>query len=146
MCNVMLLSYIFSLGKRSWFGAFMGAGSEKDDHHFVVIKDRTFSEIKADLIHAFLCVGSSCFPNVRVRLAGAISLFVSSQSPDLIHNVISSTTFRAEYRRGGGSSILSRNVKFEVEVSRAHTDKTSHDSSSRMHCVTFTLISGEFSA
>ena len=45
----------FRLTKRSWFGALMGS-TEKEEHHFVMIKDRALSQIKADLVHAFLCV------------------------------------------------------------------------------------------
>lgn len=42
------------LTKKSWFGALMG--TEKEDHHFVMIRDKNLSQIKADLVHAFLCV------------------------------------------------------------------------------------------
>ena len=47
----------FRLTKRSWFGALMGS-TEKEEHHFVMIKDRAISQIKADLVHAFLCVST----------------------------------------------------------------------------------------
>lgn len=47
------------MSKRSWFGALMG--SEKEEHYFVMIKDKPLSQIKADLVHAFLCVSCSCF-------------------------------------------------------------------------------------
>lgn len=43
--------------KKSWFGALMGP--EKDEHCFVMIKDKNIGQIKADLIHAFLCVSTS---------------------------------------------------------------------------------------
>ncbi len=39
-------------------------GTEKEEHHFVMIKDRALSQIKADLVHAFLCVSSSNFEKV----------------------------------------------------------------------------------
>eukprot|EP00914_Ancora_sagittata_P024243 GHVO01048268.1.p1 GENE.GHVO01048268.1~~GHVO01048268.1.p1 ORF type:complete len:148 (-),score=11.10 GHVO01048268.1:249-692(-) len=42
------------LTKKSWFGALMG--TEKEDHHFVMIRDKNLSQIKADLVHSFLCV------------------------------------------------------------------------------------------
>ena len=65
------------------------------------------------------------------------------QSPDLVHNVTSPTSFRAEYRRSGGSSILSRNVKFQVDIAQAQSKTAGAGAADvKMHCVTFTLISG----
>ena len=43
------------LTKKSWFGALMGENKE-EHHHFVIIKEKPLSQIKADLVHAFLCV------------------------------------------------------------------------------------------
>ena len=40
--------------KKSWFGALMG--SDREEYHFVVAQDKQLSQIKADLIHAFLSV------------------------------------------------------------------------------------------
>jgi len=40
--------------KKSWFGSLMG--SEREEHHFVMVRDKPLSQIKADLIHAFLSV------------------------------------------------------------------------------------------
>jgi len=40
--------------KKSWFGVLLGG--ECEEHGFVMIKDRNEGQIKADLIHAFLCV------------------------------------------------------------------------------------------
>ncbi|CAH1786166.1 unnamed protein product [Owenia fusiformis] len=99
------------LSKRSWFGALMG---QPEEHHFVMVKDKALNEIKADLIHAFLC------------------------TPDLCHNVISPTSFRAEYKRSGSSSLLSRNVRFQVDISRAH----GQGDAGVMYCVNFTLLAG----
>jgi len=31
-------------------------GTEHEEHSFLMIKDKNISQIKADLIHAFLCV------------------------------------------------------------------------------------------
>jgi len=31
-------------------------GTEHEEHSFLMIKDKNLSQIKADLIHAFLCV------------------------------------------------------------------------------------------
>ena len=47
------------LTKRSWFGSLMG--TEREEHHFVMIKDKNLSQIKADIVHAFLCVSISYF-------------------------------------------------------------------------------------
>ncbi|KAK2144398.1 hypothetical protein LSH36_761g01013 [Paralvinella palmiformis] len=102
------------MSKRSWFGALMG--SEKEEHYFVMIKDKPLSQIKADLVHAFLC------------------------TPDLSHSVLSPTSFRAEYRRSSGSSMFTRNVKFQVDI--AAPPKGEADGEPKMHCVTFTLLSG----
>lgn len=40
--------------KRSWFGSLMG--TERDETHVILVKDRPLSSVKADLIHAFLSV------------------------------------------------------------------------------------------
>ena len=45
------------MSKKSWFGALMG--NEREEHHFVMVRDKPLSEIKADLIHAFLSVSTS---------------------------------------------------------------------------------------
>ncbi|XP_052801910.1 serine/threonine-protein kinase BRSK2-like isoform X2 [Mya arenaria] len=100
--------------KKSWFGSLMG--SEREEHHFVMVRDKPLSQIKADLIHAFL------------------------STPDLCHSVVSTTTFRAEYRRSASSSVFSRNVRFQVDITPAHGSSAEHEIS--MYCLTFTHISG----
>lgn len=42
------------LTKKSWFGSLMG--TERDETHVILIKDKPLSAVKADLIHAFLSV------------------------------------------------------------------------------------------
>ncbi|XP_035826265.1 serine/threonine-protein kinase BRSK2 [Aplysia californica] len=101
------------LAKRSWFGGLMGMEQE---HHFVMVREKSFSQVKADLVHAFL---STC---------------------DLSHCVVSTTTFRGEYRRGGGSSMFSRNVRFQVDISPAPGERDT--ASATTFCLTFTLVSG----
>ncbi|RUS81919.1 hypothetical protein EGW08_010305, partial [Elysia chlorotica] len=101
------------LAKRSWFGGLMGMEQE---HHFVMVREKNFSQVKADLVHAFL---STC---------------------DLSHCVVSTTTFRGEYRRGGGSSMFSRNVRFQVDISPAPGERDA--ASATTFCLTFTLVSG----
>ncbi|XP_055901372.1 serine/threonine-protein kinase BRSK2-like isoform X5 [Biomphalaria glabrata] len=101
------------LAKRSWFGGLMGMEQE---HHFVMVREKSFSQVKADLVHAFL---STC---------------------DLSHCVVSTTTFRGEYRRGGGSSMFSRNVRFQVDISPAPGERDA--ASATTFCLTFTLVSG----
>ena len=63
------------------------------------------------------------------------------QTPDLCHSVVSPTTFRAEYRRGGSSSMFSRNVRFQVDITPAHASPATREIN--MYCLTFTQISGE---
>ncbi|XP_046356807.2 serine/threonine-protein kinase BRSK2-like isoform X2 [Haliotis rufescens] len=101
------------LAKRSWFGGLMGMEQE---HHFMMVRDKTFSQVKADLVHAFL------------------------STSDLSHSVVSTSTFRAEYRRGGSSSMFSRNVRFQVDISPAPGERDSANATS--FCLTFTLVSG----
>ena len=48
------VSVDFRLTKKSWFGALMG--TEKEEHHFIMIKDKNLNQIKADIVHAFLSV------------------------------------------------------------------------------------------
>ena len=62
------------------------------------------------------------------------------QTPDLSHSVVSTSTFRAEYRRGGGSSMFSRNVRFQVDISAAPGERD--PASATTFCLTFTLVSG----
>ncbi|XP_021345181.1 serine/threonine-protein kinase BRSK2-like isoform X2 [Mizuhopecten yessoensis] len=100
--------------KKSWFGALMGA--DREEHHFIMAQDKQLSQVKADLIHAFL------------------------STADLSHNVVSTTTFRAEYRRTGSSSMFSRNIRFQVDITPATHGGGPSDCN--MFCLTFTLISG----
>lgn len=44
------------LAKKSWFGNFINL--EKEEQIFIVIKDKPLSSIKADIVHAFLSVGT----------------------------------------------------------------------------------------
>ena len=50
---------VFRSVKKSWFGVLLG-GDGAEEHDFIMIKDRTLAQCKADLIQAFLCVRSSC--------------------------------------------------------------------------------------
>ena len=61
------------------------------------------------------------------------------QTSDLSHSVISPTSFRAEYRRSGGTSMFSRNVKFQVDIAPAHIEGADGQ---KLHCVNFTLLAG----
>ncbi|ESO04571.1 hypothetical protein HELRODRAFT_79002 [Helobdella robusta] len=83
--------------KRSWFGVLVGANN-RSDQYFVMIKDRTVPQIKADLIHAFLC------------------------TQDLVHRVITATSFRAEYHQSSPSSVFNRTVRLQVDISRVNTN------------------------
>ena len=71
-----------------------------------------------------------------------IQVFIATlQTPDLSHSVVTPTSFRAEYRRSGSTSVFSRNVKFQVDV--APVQKEGSQEGFKMHCVTFTLLSGK---
>ncbi|XP_050410961.1 serine/threonine-protein kinase BRSK2 isoform X1 [Patella vulgata] len=111
--DISMLPESPEMAKRSWFGGLMGMEQE---HHFMMVRDKTFSQVKADLVHAFL------------------------STSDLSHSVISTMTFRAEYRRGGSSSMFSRNVRFQVDISTAPGEREISIATS--FCLTFTLISG----
>ncbi|CAF1026790.1 unnamed protein product [Rotaria sordida] len=100
--------------KKSLFHHIIDAMQE--DHHMIVVKDRPLSTIKTDLIHAFL------------------------STPDLVHNVLSSTQYRCEYRRPDRSSMFQRNIRFHVEIC---TVKSNDLSLPDTYYVTFTLITGQ---
>ncbi|CAF1116942.1 unnamed protein product [Adineta steineri] len=100
--------------KKSLFHHIIDAMQE--DHHMIVVKDRPLAAIKTDLIHAFL------------------------STPDLVHNVLSGTQYRCEYRRPDRSSMFQRNIRFHVEIC---TVKSIDSSSSDSYYVTFTLITGQ---
>ncbi|CAF0857286.1 unnamed protein product [Adineta ricciae] len=100
--------------KKSLFHHIIDAMQE--DHHMIVVKDRPLSAIKTDLIHAFL------------------------STPDLVHNVLSGTQYRCEYRRADRSSMFQRNIRFHVEICTVRsTDPLTPDS----YYITFTLITGQ---
>ncbi|CAF1234293.1 unnamed protein product [Rotaria sordida] len=100
--------------KKSLFHHIIDAMQE--DHHMIVVKDRPLAAIKTDLIHAFL------------------------STPDLVHNVLSGTQYRCEYRRPDRSSMFQRNIRFHVEIC---TVKSIDSSTPDSYYVTFTLITGQ---
>ncbi|XP_054165364.1 serine/threonine-protein kinase BRSK2-like isoform X2 [Oppia nitens] len=112
------------LTKKSWFGSLMG--TERDETHVLLIKDRPLSAIKADLIHAFLSIS------------------------DLSHSVLSPMSFRVEYKRPGGTAMFQRNVRFHVDITCATPPADNQTNGSldisadkpTIYCITFTLISG----
>ncbi|KAI5611821.1 serine/threonine-protein kinase BRSK2 isoform X2 [Silurus asotus] len=109
------------LAKKSWFGNFISL--EKEEQIFVVIRDKPLSSIKADIVHAFLSI------------------------PSLSHSVISQTSFRAEYKTSGGSSVFQKPIKFQVDIafSEAERERERGREGKRetgIYSVTFTLISG----
>lgn len=50
---VCYMCVLCRLAKRSWFGGLMGMEQE---HHFVMVREKSFSQVKADVVHAFLSV------------------------------------------------------------------------------------------
>ncbi|XP_026133075.1 serine/threonine-protein kinase BRSK2-like isoform X2 [Carassius auratus] len=111
------------LAKRSWFGNFISL--EKEEQISVVIRDKPFSGIKADIVHAFLSI------------------------PSLSHSVISQTSFRAEYKTSGGPSVFQKPVRFQVDISFSEGERERERDRDRdgqkdygLYSVTFSLISG----
>ncbi|XP_053475461.1 serine/threonine-protein kinase BRSK1 isoform X2 [Ictalurus furcatus] len=109
------------LAKKSWFGNFISL--EKEEQIFVVIRDKPLSSIKADIVHAFLSI------------------------PSLSHSVISQTSFRAEYKTSGGSSVFQKPIKFQVDISFSEAERERERGregkrETGIYSVTFTLISG----
>ena len=43
--------------KKSWFGALIGT-VDREEHRFMILREKGISQIKADLVHAFLSVSS----------------------------------------------------------------------------------------
>ncbi|XP_053367727.1 serine/threonine-protein kinase BRSK2 isoform X2 [Clarias gariepinus] len=112
------------LAKRSWFGNFISL--EKEEQIFVVIRDKPLSSIKADIVHAFLSI------------------------PSLSHSVVSQTSFRAEYKSSGGTSVFQKPVKFQVDIAFSEGERERERERERegkrsygIYSVTFTLISGQ---
>ena len=65
------------------------------------------------------------------------------QTPDLVHNVLSGTQYRCEYRRADRSTMFQRNIRFHVEICTVKSMDTSVPDS---YYVTFTLITGRTSS
>ncbi|KAM9457089.1 serine/threonine-protein kinase BRSK2 isoform 2-T2 [Clarias gariepinus] len=113
------------LAKKSWFGNFISL--EKEEQIFVVIRNKPLSSIKADIVHAFLSI------------------------PSLSHSVISQTSFRAEYKTAGGSSVFQKPIKFQVDIAFSEVERERDRERDReregkresgIYSVTFSLISG----
>ncbi len=81
------------LTKRSWFGSLMS--TDKDETYTIIVKGKALSQIKADLIHAFLSV-------VQRQGCHFVTFFkfFFPQITDLQHSVTSPLSFRLEYKRG----------------------------------------------
>ena len=69
-------------------------------------------------------------------------LWLHFQMPDLSHSVVSPTSFRAEYRRTGSSSVFTRNIRLQVDVAPVRKDEEDGAEETQLHCLTFTLLSG----
>lgn len=72
-------NFQFRMTKRSWFGALMG--TEREEHHFVIVRDKPLSQVKADLVHAFLSVSEHILPHIvilRDKLSLRMTLFILS--------------------------------------------------------------------
>lgn len=79
------------MSKKSWFANMVGLDKE-EYRQSVTIRGKQLNQIKADIVHAFL------------------------STPDIVHTVVSPTSFRAEFRRSTNSAVFNRSVKFQVDI------------------------------
>lgn len=104
--------------KRSWFGHLvLGHHNSHSKHEpfFIVTREKPFSTVKADVVHAFLSVSH------------------------LTHSVLSQNGFKAEYKKPGGKTMFNKAVRISVNISP--TDQCRADKSS-VHTVSIVLESG----
>ncbi|CAG0896370.1 unnamed protein product [Cyprideis torosa] len=109
--------------RRSWFGALLASGfsdnsKEPQDTVTIVIRDRSLTELKGDLIHAFLSV------------------------PDLQHSVISPMSFRVELRRSASATgMFQRQLKIQVDISQV-PPSAPQEKRRPLFAVSFIMVSG----
>lgn len=105
------------IAKRSWFGHLMlGHHSHaKHEPFFIITREKPFSTVKADVVHAFLSVSH------------------------LTHSVLSQSGFKAEYKKPGGKTMFKKAVRISVDISPA--DRSEFESSS-VHTISIVLESG----
>ena len=126
--------FVYRLTRKSWFSALIPSGSSLStassatssssiaagsfgnpecSSHVVLLCNKTFNQVKADLIHVLLCVS------------------------DLSHCALSNASFRAELRqRGPAPAVLfTRSLKFQVDIYQPDAER-------HLFAVNFQLIAG----
>ncbi|XP_048584994.1 serine/threonine-protein kinase BRSK2 [Nematostella vectensis] len=104
--------------KRSWFGHIMLGhnGQHRQEPFFIVVKGKSFSTVKADVVHAFLSVRN------------------------LTHCVVTQRSFKAEYKKVGGKKMFNKPVRILVEI--AQVEDARCDPEVKVHTVSIVLESG----
>lgn len=106
------------IAKRSWFGHLMLGHHNSHHKHepfFIITREKPFSTVKADLVHAFLSVSH------------------------LTHSVLSQNGFKAEYKKPGGKTMFKKAVRISVDICPADRDKQKE---STIHTISIVLESG----
>lgn len=105
------------IAKRSWFGHLMLAHHTHQKHEpfFIITREKPFSTVKADVVHAFLSVSH------------------------LTHSVLSQNGFKAEYKKPRGKTMFKKAVRISVDISPA--DQSNQEGSS-VHTISIVLDSG----
>lgn len=103
--------------KRSWFGHLMLGHNTHPRHEpfFIITREKPFSTVKADVVHAFLSVSH------------------------LTHSVLSQNGFKAEYKKPGGKTMFRKTVRISVNI--CPTDQAKQENSS-IHTISIVLESG----
>jgi len=87
----------------------------KHEPFFIITREKPFSAVKADVVHAFLSISH------------------------LTHSVLSQNGFKAEYKKPGGKTMFKKAVRISVDI--CPTDKNKQDQSS-VHTISIVLESG----
>ncbi|KAJ7391065.1 Serine/threonine-protein kinase brsk1 [Desmophyllum pertusum] len=105
--------------KRSWFGHLMLGHQNLHPKHepfFIITREKPFSTVKADVVHAFLSVSH------------------------LTHSVLSQNGFKAEYKKPGGKTMFKKAVRISVNI--CPTDQSKQENLSSVHTISIVLESG----
>lgn len=106
------------IAKRSWFGHLMLGHHNSHSKHepfFIITREKPFSTVKADVVHAFLSVNH------------------------LTHSVLSQNGFKAEYKKPGGKTMFKKAVRISVDICPANQSKQEESS---VHTISIVLESG----
>ncbi|XP_068717478.1 serine/threonine-protein kinase BRSK2-like [Montipora capricornis] len=105
------------IAKKSWFGHLMLGHHSHTKHEpfFIITREKPFSTVKADVVHAFLSVSH------------------------LTHSVLSQSGFKAEYKKPGGKTMFKKAVRISVNISPADHSELEESS---VHTISIVLESG----